>query len=164
MFADAAILDAIGPAVWRASWQASMLSVAVLAAVLLLRGRLSPAWRYGLWSLVLVRLLLPIAPQARWSVYSLVGAWEGPIASDGAAPVATAPGDFAPRLEAIGEPAGPGLATAVGPVPSGARGRPTPDATSPPARRSVIAFRRIVPAIWLAGVVAMAVGLGYRAR
>ena len=66
-----AILEVVGQSVWRASWQASALAVAVLAAVTLWRGRLSPAWRYVLWSLVLVRLLLPLAPPARWSPYNL---------------------------------------------------------------------------------------------
>ena len=139
MFHDAVILDAIGQAVWRASWQASALAVAVLAAVALLRGRLSPAWRYGLWSLVLVRLLLPLAPQARWSVYTLVEACEGPDASDALAPVAVSTDGFPPSPETSG----------VG---------------SPSVRSPAITFRRLAVSVWLAGVVAMAVGVVCRIR
>src|SRR5262245_29926276 len=48
----------------RASWQASVL-ILLLALLLWICGRkMSPAWRYGLWLLVLVRLVLP------WSVES----------------------------------------------------------------------------------------------
>jgi beta-lactamase regulating signal transducer with metallopeptidase domain len=140
MFHDAAILDAIGQAVWRASWQASGLAVAVLAAATLLRGRLSPAWRYGLWAVVLARLLLPTAPQARWSAYTIVGAWDGPLASYGPGPVTTAAGEFPLQLASNGEPA-----------------RPT-------ARPATIALWRIAASVWLAGVVAMIVHLGCRAR
>ena len=83
-----AILEVVGQSVWRASWQASALAVAVLAAVTLWRGRLSPAWRYVLWSLVLVRLLLPLAPPARWSPYNLAEGLGERIASSEPATVA----------------------------------------------------------------------------
>ncbi|MGE3311217.1 MAG: M56 family metallopeptidase [Limisphaerales bacterium] len=50
---------------------------AILAAVVWLLERsvlrkLSPRWRYGLWLLVFVRLLLPIAPASSFSLYNLV--------------------------------------------------------------------------------------------
>lgn len=34
--------------------------------------RLPPRWRYGLWLVVLVRLLLPVAPESRLSLFNLV--------------------------------------------------------------------------------------------
>ncbi len=37
------------------SWQAAVLAVLILLAQLFFRNRLSPAWRHGLWLLLLVR-------------------------------------------------------------------------------------------------------------
>ena len=56
---------------WRASWQASILALLVLAMQWFLRARLSPGWRFALWWLVLARLILPVAPPCAWSVYNL---------------------------------------------------------------------------------------------
>jgi beta-lactamase regulating signal transducer with metallopeptidase domain len=56
---------------WRASWQASVLAGLVLLVQWLFVRQLSPAWRYGLWMLVLVRLALPAVPGAPWSVFNL---------------------------------------------------------------------------------------------
>ncbi|MGB2824040.1 MAG: M56 family metallopeptidase, partial [Phycisphaerae bacterium] len=58
----------------RSSLQASVLIVLVLAAQRLLRRWLSARWRDALWLLVLVRLTLPLAPGAPWSVHNLTGA------------------------------------------------------------------------------------------
>ena len=66
------LLDTLGPAIWRASWQAATLAVLV---ALLLRGfgeRLSPRWRFLLWSVVLTRLLFVATPASPWSVFNLV--------------------------------------------------------------------------------------------
>jgi bla regulator protein BlaR1 len=39
--------------------------------VQLLFGKLlSPRWRYALWMLVVVRLLMPVMPASRWSVFN----------------------------------------------------------------------------------------------
>jgi beta-lactamase regulating signal transducer with metallopeptidase domain len=162
MFHHATLLDAIGQAVWRASWQASALAVAVLAATVLLRGRLSPAWRYGLWSVVLVRLLLPLAPRAPWSAYALVEGWEGPAAADVITPAAT--DDPLPRLEAIGERPDTSPSRDTRSITLGAPGQRRPAVAPPPAWPMTIAAPRIAASVWLAGVVAMAIGLGCRAR
>src|SRR5690349_6686615 len=50
---------------------------AILAAVIWVLQRtvcrrLSPRWRYGLWLVVLVRLLLPVAPESHLSLFNLV--------------------------------------------------------------------------------------------
>ncbi|MDQ3440791.1 MAG: M56 family metallopeptidase, partial [Planctomycetota bacterium] len=55
----------------RTSWQALVL-VAIVAGVQLLFGKLlSPRWRYALWMLVVVRLLMPVAPSSPWSVFNV---------------------------------------------------------------------------------------------
>ena len=57
---------------WRASWQAAVLAAMVLLVQWLLRSRLSARWRYNLWLLVLLRLLVPVTPQSPLSVFNLL--------------------------------------------------------------------------------------------
>lgn len=52
-----------------ASWQASVLALLVLALQALLRGRLNPRWRYALWLLVVLRLILPVLPESALSLF-----------------------------------------------------------------------------------------------
>jgi beta-lactamase regulating signal transducer with metallopeptidase domain len=54
----------------RASWQASVLILLVLLAQWLLRGKLAPRWRHGLWLLVVMRLALPWTPESRISLFN----------------------------------------------------------------------------------------------
>jgi TonB family protein len=56
---------------WRMSWQASVLVLLVFLAQQLFRRRLAPKWRFSLWWLVLLRLMLPVAPESGWSVFNL---------------------------------------------------------------------------------------------
>ena len=56
---------------WRMSWQASVLVLLVLIAQRVFRSRLTPQWRFSLWWLVLLRLMLPVAPESAWSVFNL---------------------------------------------------------------------------------------------
>jgi hypothetical protein len=55
------------------SWQAGGLAVLIWLAQRLMARRLSPAWRYGLWFLLIARLLMPSVPQTAFSVFNLVG-------------------------------------------------------------------------------------------
>jgi len=64
-------LSAFGVWLGKTSLQASVLILLVLAAQWLLRRHLSPAWRYGLWLLVLIRLALPQTPESAFSVFNL---------------------------------------------------------------------------------------------
>ena len=57
---------------WRASWQASVLVGLVLLVQALLRSKLTPRWRSALWWLVLIRLVMPVVPEAPWSVFNYV--------------------------------------------------------------------------------------------
>ncbi len=56
----------------RNSAHASLLAAIVFTLELCFWRRLSPRWRYGLWLLVLARLLLPVAPESRVSLFNLV--------------------------------------------------------------------------------------------
>ncbi len=57
--------------VWRSSWQAAVIALLVIAVQLLLRDKLPARWRYNLWLLVLLRLIVPITPSAKFSVFNL---------------------------------------------------------------------------------------------
>ena len=67
-----ALLDTAGPAVWRASWQAVVLALVVMLLLRSLGERVSPRWRYRLWSVVVLRLLLLATPASPWSAFKLV--------------------------------------------------------------------------------------------
>lgn len=67
------LLEAVGAAVWRASWQATVLALLVMLLLRLLGERMAPRWRYLLWTVVVIRLLLVTTPAAPWSAFNLVG-------------------------------------------------------------------------------------------
>jgi len=69
-------LEPLLAGVWRASWQASVLALLVLAIQLILRERLSARWRYRLWMLVLIRLALPVTPPSPMSLFNLAPKFE----------------------------------------------------------------------------------------
>jgi beta-lactamase regulating signal transducer with metallopeptidase domain len=58
---------------FRASWQAAVVIVLVLALQWAFGRRLSPRWRYAMWLLVVVRLALPWTFPSPVSVFNLVG-------------------------------------------------------------------------------------------
>jgi beta-lactamase regulating signal transducer with metallopeptidase domain/5-hydroxyisourate hydrolase-like protein (transthyretin family) len=166
------LLDTIGPAVFRASWQAAALALVIVTLVWCLGERLPPRWRYLLWSVVLVRLLLVVTPASPWSIFNFApgmpsaSAWQ----TAGAKPdAARAPGPFAfeltfqpsdPQREpAVEEPlvatTGPALpapeavvAKVVSPASSTTVGS-MPPVSSQESHGLVVA--RIVSSMWLAG-------------
>jgi beta-lactamase regulating signal transducer with metallopeptidase domain/ankyrin repeat protein len=52
-----------------ASWQASVLALFVLVIQRILGSRLNPRWRYALWMLVILRLVLPVLPESTLSLF-----------------------------------------------------------------------------------------------
>src|SRR6266404_9827216 len=56
----------------KTTWQASILALIVLIVQWALREKLSARWRYALWLVVLIRLVLPCAPQSGWSIFNYV--------------------------------------------------------------------------------------------
>ncbi len=56
----------------KTSWQAGILAAIILLLRAALGNRLTPAWRYRLWLLVVLRLLLPDLPASRFSVNEAV--------------------------------------------------------------------------------------------
>src|SRR5580692_7328339 len=57
--------------VLQSTWHAAVLAGLILLAQGLLRKRLPPSWRYGLWLLLIVRLLMPVPPQSAFSIFNL---------------------------------------------------------------------------------------------
>src|SRR5688500_5471432 len=55
----------------RTSWQALVLVVIVAGLQWVFGKLLTPRWKYALWMLVVVRLLMPAAPSSSWSVFSV---------------------------------------------------------------------------------------------
>src|ERR1019366_838399 len=60
------------PSLLKASWQAAVLILLVLAVQWAFGRRLSPRWRYRLWLLVVVRLALPWTVPSSVSVFNLL--------------------------------------------------------------------------------------------
>lgn len=57
---------------WRTSSQASVLVLLVLLVQWLLRNKLAPVWRYAIWFVVLVRLIVPMSPESAFSIFNYV--------------------------------------------------------------------------------------------
>ena len=55
-----------------ASLRASALTLAVWIVQFAMQKHLSPRWRYALWLPVLVVLLMPVLPESRWSLESVL--------------------------------------------------------------------------------------------
>lgn len=94
-----ALLETIGPAVWRASWQGAVLAVLIALLVRALGERLSPRWRYLLWSVVVIRLLFVATPVSPVSMFNLVR-WS-PAANRQAIALHEAPPEFKPTAQFV---------------------------------------------------------------
>ena len=71
-------LDRVVPLLWRATWQAGVLIALIFVIRAMLGSRLAPAWRFALWGVVLVRLLVPVLPSGPLSLFRLM-ACLGPV-------------------------------------------------------------------------------------
>ena len=54
---------------WTITWQSAVLAMVVWVIVLLFGRRIRPRWRYLLWSVVLLRLALPVLPSVPWGFF-----------------------------------------------------------------------------------------------
>jgi beta-lactamase regulating signal transducer with metallopeptidase domain len=100
--------------VLQTTWQAVVVAGLILAAQWLLRKRLSPSWRYGLWLLLVARLLMPVPPQSAFSIFNLartaqkqpVAASSSPILSGAVLrePAGNISWDIPPGAESRGAP------------------------------------------------------------
>lgn len=63
-------VDAAGAWLLHNSWQASLLAAMIFTLQRLFRNQLSPKWASALWLLLLVKLLLPVMPDSRFSIFN----------------------------------------------------------------------------------------------
>lgn len=134
---ELAILEAL----WRTSWQVSLLFAGVLCLEWILGARLTARWRYRLWLLVLLRLAVP-----------------APVTTDGAlVPWRALEGELAPRVASVRPLPALGLRPtgepAVAPIPAAADPRPPlgDRASTAGAQRSGRAALATAPPAELAG-------------
>jgi len=162
--------------IFRASWQAAVLAGLVLLAQTLLGKRLTPTWRYRLWLLVVVRLVLPFHAPSPTSVHNLAR-----FTTPAASPNLTAPSVVVPATPVQPPPPSTDVIKEPGPSSPGAPGfrahqppdrtrstgvtpdalEPEPPATTQPSAPAASGRRpleRWLAWIWLAGVA----GLGLR--
>jgi bla regulator protein BlaR1 len=99
--------------VLKASWQAGVLILLVLAVQWAFGRRLSPGWRYGLWLLVVARLALPWTIPSSVSVFNLLGSTQAREAVGSLRAGSAAPDSPAAERAATVPAAGP-EATAAG--------------------------------------------------
>jgi beta-lactamase regulating signal transducer with metallopeptidase domain len=99
---------------FQTTWQAAVIAGIILLAQFLLRNRLSPAWRHGLWFLLVARLLMPMTPPSAVSVFNLAK-WARPQAMP--APLAPAAAARAERSAPVvsWRPNGPPAQAAAAP-------------------------------------------------
>jgi beta-lactamase regulating signal transducer with metallopeptidase domain len=150
----AALLDHLvgaGGAVWRASWQASVLAVLVLAVQLVFGRRIAPRWRHAMWMLVFVRLALPVVPSSPVSVFNLAPAHAAANASPADAPpvagsLSTA--QFAAEMRARAAGFTPGANDAPLPIPPAAAARQKPGLWA--------GWPQALAALWAAGAMLLA--------
>ena len=92
-----------------ASWKGGLVVLLVLLVQAALGRRLPPRWRYALWLLVAVRLLMPVGPPSPLSLFRFAGAGSGaplaalgePGAGGGAATLPSASGPTLGPAEAL---------------------------------------------------------------
>ncbi len=100
-------LEAFGAWVLQNSWQAAVLAALISLAQFFSRRRLSPQLLYGLWLLLLLKLVLPFTPESRFSIFQYLQFDRWPFAANGQAQVTAPPPVQSPFTV---EPA-PGAAT-----------------------------------------------------
>ena len=162
------MLDALGPAIWRASWQAAALALLVVLILRCFGERLSPRWRFLLWGVVLARLLFVATPVSPWSAFNLVR-WNSeadarPIApreADGTfTPVphrsdsTTGPyvtNDEAPRVADLAAEFPKTRVSGPAELPSISSGTSMGLTTTIKGRFDVVFITRILSTVWLAG-------------
>jgi beta-lactamase regulating signal transducer with metallopeptidase domain len=144
------------------SWQAGILVPLVLLAQWIFRRRLTNRWRFALWWIVLLRLLLPFGPESALSLFNVVRPAVRLPSSNPPAPVTIAPSaqsdltKNAPLAETILEGDGHALPDPNPATPPVAAPVFPPVANSPPP---IPWSHWLVPglaALWLAGVVVLA--------
>ncbi|MFC1603638.1 M56 family metallopeptidase [Planctomycetota bacterium] len=147
----------------RSTIRAGMVICLILLIQRVLRGRLTVRWHYVLWLILVVRMVLPFAPQSRFSIFNLI-TWQnqshapGDVASSKAGAESSAPQQTSSQQEkglqssetvlavvsdATSKEQDAGLSVLPG----------TSDEQTSPTTEFVLGFVNALPVLWLAGAV-----------
>lgn len=177
--------DAVLAWLVRTSWQVGVLVLALLLLERLCGRWLTPRWRVGLWSLALLRLLLPALPEVgrapfRWELPGLVAeaparlGWTGAAAPGALRPAPQDELASAPETQPVSsetrrprgdttseaEPARPALTSNAAPPPATMHAAEAPlldaGATDGPSPRPRLRTSALLLATWLTGALALA--------
>jgi beta-lactamase regulating signal transducer with metallopeptidase domain len=157
------VFDWLAPAVVHAAWQGAVLAAVVWLLLWALGTTIAARWRFLLWSMVLVRLVVPVVPSSPTSLFRLLDWRTAPV------PIAAEPrAATAPVAEPLPSPAGAGrspvrpmkaaepvaaankFATQQADLPQGAAAR----ATTP--RGNSWSIWQVAGLIWISGVMVLA--------
>ena len=134
----------------RTTVQASLLICLILLVQLMLRGKLDVRWHYCLWLLLLIRLVMPWAPESRMSIFNLIPPWAGQ------SQIEFVPDDTADD-SLNSDVAGVGITEST-PVSMTGVGQEIPEAiTATPEEPVFFELADILPLIWLIGALGLAV-------
>lgn len=161
-----ALLDTLGPAIGRASWQAAALAILVVLLLRCFGERLQPRWRFLLWGVVVARLLFVVTPSSPCSLFQLAR-WDSEAAAPPAVVSATdsklaviphraqeiSPGG-SPGVESPRVAASPRARQATSPATLPlAPGAAIPAAPARGDSLGAVFFVRVASAVWLVGCV-----------
>ncbi len=134
----------------RTTIQASLLICMILLVRLILRGKLGVRWHYCLWLLLLIRLVMPWAPESRMSIFNLIRPWAGQSQAEFVADD-IADDSFNSDVVVVG-------INESTPVSMTGVGQEVPEAiTATPEEPVVFELVDTLPLIWLIGALALAV-------
>lgn len=124
----------------KATWEASILILVVMALQRVLGKSLTPRWRYLLWLVVVARLLLPISYPSRLSVFTYISpALQRLVASAGAT-VSNHSIPVSDPAEGLAIAPQSRAASASSPVPVKLTGVPVSSPAAPAAPRAVLEY------------------------
>ena len=130
--------------------QASLLICLILLVQLMLRGKLGVRWHYCLWLLLLIRLVMPWAPESRMSIFNLIPPWARQ------SQIEFVPDDIADD-SLNSDVAGVGINEST-PVSITVVPQEIPEAiTATPEEPGVFELADMLPLIWLIGALVLAV-------
>lgn len=142
------------------TWQASVIVVMILLVQFFLRKRLSPAWRYGLWMLLVARLLMPGTPSSAISVFN-VAKWPQPrplpvaaaaLPSAPISPAAPIESHAALQIAAPAQPLAIAETAIIAPPSTPAGVTETREIAVPVVSARPLNWERLAFGVWLAGV------------
>ncbi len=128
----------------QASWQAAILAGLILLLQKIFRKFLPASWIFGLWLVLLVRLLLPVAPSSEFSLFNYVNLEKIISVSRGGEEAGKSDRGIGMGISAVGEDAPPAAAQ-----------------PAPATQNAVISFPMLLLGLWAAGAVMLLMRTAY---